>query len=398
MLEYIDIKVVKLMNDYIENIGFKGKQKKSYQIVLIIIIITLFATLIIRSCSEIYDDKNSIDSISDSKEKYDMDKPFRQLGIYSQSQLDEYLHEVSKHLEPRELQNLIDWDDTKYYKYRGVNWDVYESGWEILEQKFEWPTHDELIRRVVYKGYDWSVLPLSEKFREKFKGVSIPEYYGFTDNRVYRGSNEYKWIMLDIYSNGKTFSFEELTGNGDEANDVYFRYYYNEEGYLDDIVLDYISPMYDVYGNYVVKKDSILMIDEKRIEKILSYILPRKYYNYFEGNAGYNPYSSPVFYENAINEIGMTDKFRIYYDSFKGEGLLPDKLYKSGHYGNENIYDILEIENININDRIAIAKVTLGDQNIIKYYDIHWTTDEEYRLDSLEVKFNREEILSVMNN
>ena len=384
------------MNNYIEEFSFGEKPKNSYQIlkiILIVIIIFVLGTIIIRSCSRVFDDEKIDERKLKEEAKYDMDKPFRELGIYSQFQLDDYLYEVSKYLKPKEFQNLIDWSDGGY-RLKGRNWDAYENGWEILEQKFEWRTHDELIRRVVYKGNDWSILPLSEKFREKFKGVSIPEYYGYTDESVYRGDNpEYeKWIQLDIYSNGTTFSFEELTGNGEEMNKVYFKYYYDEDGYLDDIVLTDVVPYLDKNGWYVTKKDGYLMNKEQWIEIVLKYILPNGSYHHLEGNAGWQALSSPVYYKNVWQEIGMTDRFRDYFNSLDGRGLLPEVLVNNtaDTRKSDNFY----IENIDIDNCYAEAICEIVKEKKVKHYDVHWTTDDEYRLDSIDVELNHEEIIN----
>ena len=385
------------MNNYVEEFSFEEKPRnyiKIVKIILIMIMTFVLGTIIIKGCSRIFDDNGVLDKNGLREEKkYDMDKPFKELGIYSQDELDDYLYEVSKYLKPKEFQNLIDWSD---YKYRfNENWDAYENGWQVLEQKFEWATHDELIRRVVHKGNDWSILPLSERFRKKFNGVNVPKYYGYTDDRIthiyYDSFNDetYKSIPINIFANGTKFSLEEYTGNGEEMNYIYFKSYFNDEGYLDDIEFSYAVPMYDSNGNYVTEKDLYLMNKERSIATVLKYILPIKSYNYFEGNAGYNPYSSPIFYENVVKEIGMTDNFRLYYESLKGIGILPDKIYRSGHYSDENIYDKLEIENINIDNKSAVAKVTLGEQKVIKYYDISWTIDDEYRIDSIKMELHR---------
>ena len=387
------------MSNYINEFDFNEKKGNGFniiKIVLIMIIVFVMGTIIIRSCSRIFDDNEMLDENGIKEErKYDINKPFKELGIHSQEGLDDYLYEVSKYLKPKEFQNLIDWSETKYYKFKGQNWDAYNNGWEILEQKFEWPTHDELIRRVVYKGNDWSILPLSERFREKFKGISIPEYYGYPDDRVYRGDDDFKWIKLDIYTNGTTFSFEELTGNGEETNKVYFKYYYDENGYLDDVELTNVVPVYDRRGHYIPKENKYLMDREDSIKRVLSYILPNKDFGDMEGNAGWNPLSSPFFYDNVVKEIGMTDRFREYFESINDEGFLQDKLVISTSDSRKS--DRFEIENIDIKKKHATAKTTIMEKKtikMIKYYDVYWTTDEEYKLDSIDVKLNREEKLA----
>ena len=386
------------MNNYIDEFNFNKKTNKLLKIikiVLIMIIVFIIGTIVIRNCSRIFDD-NGVPVESELKEdaKYSMDKPFRELGIYTQSDLDEYLHEVAKYLKPKEFQNLINWAEAKYYGFENNNWDAYESGWDILEQQFEWPTHDELIRRIVYKGNDWSMLPLSGNFKKKFNGESIPEYYGYKEERVthyyYDGSGT---IFLSIFNNGTTFSIDEFTGNGEETNRLYFKYSFDENGYLDDVVFEKSIPTYDKYGNYVTKKDKYLMNNESSVEIILKNIIPHESYNYDDdpGNVGYNPAASPFYYENVWKEIGMTDAFRKYFDNLHGEGFLPKEGIRKEIYDNQ--LAILDIENIDIENRHAIIQVTLKQEEIVKYYDVYWTTDEEYKLDSIDVKLNREEKL-----
>ena len=384
------------MSNFIDDESFKEEQKNHYQIIkiiLIMIILLVLGTIIIRSCSKVFDDKEIFERKNyEDETKYDIDKPFRELEIYSQLQLEEYLYEVSKYLKPVEFQYLIDWDDlfTKY-SFSGGNWDVYENGWDILEQHFVVPTHNELIRRVVYKGNDWSRLPLSEKFREKFKGINIPEYYGFKEEQVTHYYDDgHSTIFLSIFNNGTTFSIDEFTGNGEETNRLYFSYCYDEDGYLDDIIFEDSVAIYDALGNYITKKDKYLMNTKYSIKTILQNILPNEDYLYVSGNEGYNPLSSPFYYENVWKEIGMTNSFKVYFENLNGKGFLPEETLKRNEVYDE-LTAFLDIESIDIEHCHAIAKVSFVETNIIHYYDIYWITDEEYRLNNLDVVFNREE-------
>ena len=77
-----------------------------------------------------------------------------------------------------------------------------------------------------------------------------------------------------------------------------------------------------------------------------------------------------------IDETGMTDKFREYFKN--NDGILPIKNFSK-----------IEVISVDVKNKSALVKIYLEDEN--KYYDITWTTDNELRLDTVDVRLNHQE-------
>lgn len=390
------------MNDFADKINYGEKRNKLIgytKIIVLLILILIVGTIVMRNCSKMFDDKEETDRILQNSEllRYDINKSFIELNITTQIELNEYLHWlVENYLKPKEYVNLIDWDDSTYQLNGMTKWEVCENGMDIINEFIIWQVYEELINRIVNRGYDWSILPLSDKFIKKFNGIDIPTYFGLfekdeiIDKDLYIGKRVY---IYRAYHNEDYFYLSYYTGNGEEQDLVWFKKYMTEDGYLDDVELANIVHMYDSDGYYITKKDDILMDIDYRVEHILYHILANKEFYYQESNIILENYDKDA-HENVIIESGLTDRFRNYYESLKGVGILPDKLYPYNYEDNnyeDDDYDKLEIKDVNVEEKCAIAKVTLGKQKKIKYYDIYWTIDEKYRLDSLDLKLTREE-------
>ena len=126
------------------------------------------------------------------------------------------------------------------------------------------------------------------------------------------------------------------------------------------------------------------MNNEKDASFIIGEILFNTKFYAVDGDAFYNYEKDPQSRYNIFKEIGLTDRFRDFYNSLNGKGFIEeDVVYEEG--------DRMYIEDVNINDKKAKLKLEFFKSKKTKYYDISWTTDNQYRLDSFSVKFDREE-------
>ena len=147
-------------------------------------------------------------------------------------------------------------------------------------------------------------------------------------------------------------------------------YLLDEKGYIDDIQLDYIEPVNDENGNYIVKKDKYLITDANAKFVIYNICL----YDNFLLKYG-NTLTEWENWKTEIDETGMTNDFRNFF--IKNDGILPNKNFRS-----------IEITKINVEENYALVRVELENQFV--YYDIKWITDEQQRLKSVDVNINNE--------
>ena len=352
----------------------KGVNKEHIKNVVIIVVVLVLVFLAVRACNNALTDtiredinkETTIAATKQEKEKIDLNKSFSYYHITSDYELHNLIKDISKYLKPKKLQNYVDYE---MYSSRD-NWNVDETLNEFLVNWLPRQTYDYLLRQLLRNKVNYDEAPLTEHFKEKFKDGYLGEYSylckvgGWTSYDF-----EKKYFVLSEYK-------------GESQDDYYFNFSLDDEGNLDDIVLDHIEQIYDEHGVYIAKKDSKLMNKEKDIKLILSQILLSEDQYVFEGDAGYDYRKDPQSRYNRFKEFGLTDRFREYYASLNGKGFIDDIISDS---------DTITIENIDIENKNAKVKLGFWKSKKNKYYDITWEVDDKYRLDAVEVKLNNKE-------
>ena len=360
-------------NDRNEKIDFIKKLS-------IIVFVFIIVFLIVRGCNNFLSNKIREDINKDkigkiekeASDEIDLNKPFSYYNIKNEIELDIFIERIAKYLKPKELQKYIDYSLYEY-KYIKDSWNKIDNLYEILN-KLPKGTYANLLEQLLDNKVNYDEAPLTEHFKEKFKDGLLIEYANLDIN------NSFSWIKYDFENRYFT-----LQANIGEAVDYYyFNFILDQDGYLDDIVLEKIVPMYDEEGIYIPKKDSILMNNEENIKLIISQVLLSEDAYYFEGDWEYDERKSPQSRYNRFKEFGFTDRFREYYASLNEKGIIEEEI-------DSDEGDTIEIIDINIENKTAVAKLVFHKLNIIKYYDVSWSTDDKYRLDTINVIFNREE-------
>ena len=142
--------------------------------------------------------------------------------------------------------------------------------------------------------------------------------------------------------------------------------------------------MTDEFGEKIPEIDKYLMNDEEVVKEVIKWLCTP---------VEYGRKTAPVDdWYHAYNEdleYGFTDGFRAYTKGVWNNGDWYHGVVPTGILPYED-YESFNIESIDMDNKIAVIKVELEDKYV--YYDISWTTDENYRLDTIEAKFNREEL------
>lgn len=344
--------------------------KKLGMIVFVIIIIFL----IVRECNnyltnKIREDINKDRSANIEKEQkddIDLNKSFSYYNITKNDELHSFLRSIGKNLVPKPLINFIDYENETGFSINGYNWSAYDNLYEILDM-LKSKAYRNVLKQLLYNKVNYAEAPLTEHFKEKFRN-------GFLSD-----SDSYSWKS---YGFNKKY-FVLIKYDGEAQDDYYFSFILDNDGYLDDIVLEKIVPMYDEEGIYIAKTDSRLMNNEEDIKFIIGEILFKEDLYAFEGDAGYDYKKDNQSRYNILKELGFTDRFRDYYNSLNGKGFVEEEvIYEDG--------DRMYIEDVNVKDKKAELRLEFYASKKVKYYDIIWTTDNQYRLDTFNVKFNRE--------
>lgn len=363
--------------DFSDDKNVEVKFIKKLGIIFFIFIIVFF---IIRSCNNYLTNKFRDDLKHDKNnaneemvnEKIDLNSSFNSYNITSNEDLYKIIKLVSIYLEPVELQKYVNYD---LYSYKD-KWNTYNSFAEFL-MPLKKTTYSNFFNLLIHNKVDYNEAPLTTHFKNKFDdSQSILSEYGYNDEGIS--------MDLDKFDYENNFFVISKTYEDNLAEDYYyFNFVLDEKGYLDDIVFDKIEQEYDKLGQYINKKDSILLTNEKDIELILWLILGNDALYTFDGNAFYYYWQDPYSRYNLLQQIGLSDSFRKHFESLNGKGILPIKF--------KNNYDRLKIDDINIETKTAIAIVDLQDSDTIRYYNITWDIDEYFRLDSITTNFIREE-------
>ena len=352
----------------------KYANKEYIKKIVIILVVFAIVFLVVRACNNaltntIRDEIKNDETISiehKPNDKIDLNNSFSYYNITSDDGLHELIKEISLYLRPSKLQKYVDYD---LYSLKYFDWNKINNMNEILINMPK-GTYANLLRQLLRNKVNYDEAPLTEHFKEKFKDGYLGEY-----SYLCKVGG---WTSYDFEK--KCFVLSEY--KGESQDDYYFNFSLDDEGNLDDIVLDHIEQIYDEHGVYIAKKDSKLMNKEKDIKLILSQILLSEDQYIFEGDAGYDYRKDPQSRYNRFKEFGLTDRFREYYASLNGKGFIDDIISDS---------DTITIENIDIENKNAKVKLGFWKSKENKYYDITWEVDDKYRLDAVEVKLNNKE-------
>lgn len=370
------------MNEFDFN-NDRDKKIEFIKKIAIITVVFIIVFLVVRACNNIFINKTMEDIKNETKatiekrqeETIDLNKPFNYYNITTNAKLHSFLRLIGKNLVPESLSKYINYENEIGFSINGYNWNAKENLYKVLDI-LKSRAYENILEQLLDNKVNYSEAPLTEHFKEKFKNGLLCDYdsYGLTSYDFNK-----RYFVLTKY-------------NGEARDYYYYNFILDYEGYLDDIILDKIVPMYDEEGIYIPKKDSKLMDNEENIKLIISQVLLSEASYYFEGDIDYDEKKSPQSRYNRFKEFGLTDRFREYYASVSEKGITEEEI-------DSDEGDTINIIDINIQNKTAVAKLVFHKINIIKYYDISWTTDNEYRLDTIDVKFNREEIKkSVENN
>ena len=381
------------MNEF----GFNDDRNEKIEFVKklgIIVLVFIIVFLVVRGCNNYLTDETREDINKDklakieneTKEEIDLNKPFSYYNITTNAQLHSFLRLIGKNLVPKSLSKFIDYENQTGFSINGYNWYAYDTLYEILELLKD-VAYDSLIKGLKSNNVDYDEAPLTEHFKEKFnedKGILYD--YGLEIN-----NQEFYWVDFDYKK--KYFAVE--TNKGSEIIESidklyiysqdyhYFNFILDEEGYLDDIVFDHIEHITDEFGEKIPEIDKYLMDDEEVVKRIIKWLCtPVEYGNKTAPvDDWYHAYDEDL-------EYGFTDRFREYAKGVWNNGDWYLGVVPTGILPYED-YESFNIESIDMGNKSSIVRVELEDKYV--YYDIYWTTDNNYRMDTIEAKFNREE-------
>ena len=305
---------------------------------------------------------------------FDLEKPIKDYNLDSYEDWEEYIEYLLDKIDFK-FSNLIDKNETILYNYKHSKDNQNRNGKKFIDLYMN-TAYIRVLNGIFYPNGDWSNYPLTESFIKKFnEKEGVGKYYNVPEEN--RAENFISSVNINTYTKTITVDAYEIL---DIYHDIYGKYdtYYlsytlDEKGYIDDIVLDRIEPVNDENGNYIVKKDKYLMIDEDAKSIIYNVCLYDNFFikhSYIDYNIEYSDWKKD------IEETGMTDKFRDYF--IKNDGILPNKDFLS-----------LEVINVDIDKQLSLVKIELENKYI--FYDIYWKVDNEFRLDTVDVKLNHED-------
>lgn len=227
----------------------------------------------------------------------------------------------------------------------------------------------DIIRTIAEKNSDWSNLPLSKKFRKKYKskygilgkGDNYTDLYG-----SYRLSDKEKSIAtLVIFHNYK-------------KEEYYIHYILNDQNELDDVEIVDKKLLYDEEGNEVIYKRDM---NEAWIGNIIDLAIPWR------------------FNWDRCNLIYTTEK----YNNKWRNGFIPT--YDCEHFDIKEVKDLcnkdkkevyldINYEYYNEEDGLILSTIKIDK----RYYKVHYTTDDNLWLDDVEVEEVSKEEIDVLLN
>lgn len=212
----------------------------------LIVVGTLVVSLVIFLFLSIFDfaDKNVLKEteivVMETKEKYDFTKPIEELHLGKLDNYVDYVTELSKQLKPIELRELVTIDINYVADYQRSYYGKQENGKQIfLELQYE--CYKELLNRVTTPNSDWTGLPLTENFRNKYN-----EKESVVGRLKYLQHSNYGMSMSGFSLDNKKFAmiysqWEDNKYGGNEEVEYFdwYNFVLDEEGYLDDVIFDH---------------------------------------------------------------------------------------------------------------------------------------------------------------
>ena len=169
--------------------------------------------------------------------KYNYEAKLEDLHLEKEEDYLEYLLEIKRRVKPQELQKLVIVDNNRAARYKASYFQQKEEGNQVLI-KLTAGAYKELLCRVIRHGEDWSELPLTKHFREKFnpeEGVLNDQYYNYEQGVYLNPGFNYKDRTV-------------VTLCADENGNKYYGWYdfvLNDEGYLDDVIFNHREEITD---------------------------------------------------------------------------------------------------------------------------------------------------------
>ena len=169
--------------------------------------------------------------------KYSFEAKLEDLHLEKKEDYLEYLIEISKKVKPELLKQLVIVDMNIAAVYKNSYFAQKENGEQVLRELTA-GAYRELLCRVIRHGEDWSELPLTKHFREKFnpeEGVLNDQYYNYEQGVYLNPGFNYKDRTV-------------VTLCADENGNKYYGWYdfvLNDEGYLDDVIFNHREEIMD---------------------------------------------------------------------------------------------------------------------------------------------------------
>lgn len=348
--------------------------KKYILYTLVIVIIFTGSMFILRRCTDsmIEPSNYSVETITLNKEvKFELDKPLKEYNLKTYEEWEEYIEYLFDKMDYK-FSRFINKNETIVYNYKHSKDNQERNGKKFIDLYMH-TAYLKILNDIFYKNSDWTDYPLTEKFLKKFnEKEGVRKYYNIPEENKennFVSSININTTMRKI--NIDAYEIKDIYHDVYGKYDIYhLSYVLDDQGYIDDVILNYIEPVNDENGVYILKKDRYLMTKENTESVIYNICL---YDNYLlrYGN-------TLIEWENwktDIDETGMTDRFREYF--VKNDGILPIKNFSN-----------IEVISIDVKNKSALVKIDLENESL--YYDINWEIDDELRLDTIDVKLNHQ--------
>lgn len=194
-----------------------------------VIVVTICIILVINVIKPINLNNDVSESEVNETTKYNFESKLEDLHLEKKEDYLEYLLEVSRKIEPKKLQKLVVIDNNVAAVYKNSYFAQKENGEQVLRELTA-DAYCELLCRVIKRGEDWSELPLTKHFREKFNPeigiITHPDYTYYDD--------------LYTYLHNYSYTKKEFAVNCKNSDNNYYSQVYSfvldDKGYLDDII------------------------------------------------------------------------------------------------------------------------------------------------------------------
>lgn len=235
----------------------------------------------------------------------------------------------------------------------------------------------QIITNVAKRDFDWSNLPLSKKFRKKYnqkygilgKKDNYTDMYGTTI-----GSDEDKQIViLYVFHNSKEEEYK-------------IHYIVNDNNELDDVEIVDKKLLYDENGNEVIYKETM---DGAFVSNVVLLAAPWR--------LEYDPFDYIYTTDNYLKKwsSGFIPYFNISIENENNAYVSVEPYNELCNKENQEVYFSAEYTYIE-NDGEPDAKLAC---DYMKYFKVHYYTDENAWLDDVEVEeISKEKIDRMLND